>query len=664
MEKLKEFKCRVLISTDLTSRGIDAEHVNLVVNMDVPRDSETYLHRIGRAGRFGTQGIAVTFVAQGEEDKLFKRMEENIGITIDELPDPIPQSLCTSEASSGLASKPVQPRAASVEVDILKNSSPRASGSKVNVPELDTIGNSASNSEVQKDYMGKTVCLEQQRGCVGDLTKQEPQKDTEIMQNQDELLLNLQIKGDLGLPSENTEVVTPVCPKRQSSEEETFVDPKQFQSPQNNSDATLLLRKKTDNSRAVDSQDTSEVVLQCDLTKGSDFKVADKASSALASFAQNSFFSAEESENVLNKFQSLKLDSKRESRSVSKFDTCVERHGVQYKHAKNDAFYHKLTSPSADEKKLSEPQSREESSNSSCSENEDTCSDLESDDDDGDELKQWLPSVDEFERDFEVYLRNVSSADHRAQNAPKSNDVEGNRLENVSNVHHLVKSSPSSSEVGHELDSGCTQCECKQPGGARRDGSYIKTAGASASTHQLDVSSDTCSHHKLHSGFDVHTRNTSCQGTFAESCMSRQPLDAFPGTYKEMVHHGEHCREHYFQHQYQTKRCCTGLNEKPLSVRNTSSYFYPNGYNDKWYECGNSCNYRDDDNYDRNYTADWSASGQRQAYSASSQQYFDQAYNSVGCYQDYQWNMSWYNAYQLQTSFIRQFVSFSRTWRF
>ena len=36
-----------------TSRGIDAEHVDLVVNMDVPRDSETYLHRIGRAGRFG-----------------------------------------------------------------------------------------------------------------------------------------------------------------------------------------------------------------------------------------------------------------------------------------------------------------------------------------------------------------------------------------------------------------------------------------------------------------------------------------------------------------------------------------------------------------------------------------------------------------------------------
>ena len=40
-----------------TSRGIDCENVNVVVNMDVPRDSETYLHRIGRAGRFGKSDI-------------------------------------------------------------------------------------------------------------------------------------------------------------------------------------------------------------------------------------------------------------------------------------------------------------------------------------------------------------------------------------------------------------------------------------------------------------------------------------------------------------------------------------------------------------------------------------------------------------------------------
>ncbi len=50
---LQRLECRVLVSTDVTSRGIDAEHVNLVVNVDVPYDHHTYLHRIGRAGRFG-----------------------------------------------------------------------------------------------------------------------------------------------------------------------------------------------------------------------------------------------------------------------------------------------------------------------------------------------------------------------------------------------------------------------------------------------------------------------------------------------------------------------------------------------------------------------------------------------------------------------------------
>lgn len=54
LSKLRKFKCRVLVSTDLTARGIDVESINIVINMDVPWDCETYLHRIGRAGRFGT----------------------------------------------------------------------------------------------------------------------------------------------------------------------------------------------------------------------------------------------------------------------------------------------------------------------------------------------------------------------------------------------------------------------------------------------------------------------------------------------------------------------------------------------------------------------------------------------------------------------------------
>lgn len=53
MEQFRAFNSRVLVSTDLTARGIDVDKVNFVVNLDLPRDPATYLHRVGRTGRFG-----------------------------------------------------------------------------------------------------------------------------------------------------------------------------------------------------------------------------------------------------------------------------------------------------------------------------------------------------------------------------------------------------------------------------------------------------------------------------------------------------------------------------------------------------------------------------------------------------------------------------------
>nr|XP_058937738.1 probable ATP-dependent RNA helicase DDX20 isoform X2 [Kogia breviceps] len=80
MAKLKQFHCRVLVSTDLTSRGIDAENVNLVVNLDVPLDWETYMHRIGRAGRFGTLGLTVTYCCRGEEENMVMKIAQKYPI--------------------------------------------------------------------------------------------------------------------------------------------------------------------------------------------------------------------------------------------------------------------------------------------------------------------------------------------------------------------------------------------------------------------------------------------------------------------------------------------------------------------------------------------------------------------------------------------------------
>ncbi|XP_060930907.1 probable ATP-dependent RNA helicase DDX20 [Limanda limanda] len=93
MSKLKQYQCRVLISTDLTSRGIDAEKVNLVINLDIPQDWETYMHRIGRAGRFGTQGLAVTYCCHGEEENKMMAIAQKCGLTLSVLPSTIETGL-------------------------------------------------------------------------------------------------------------------------------------------------------------------------------------------------------------------------------------------------------------------------------------------------------------------------------------------------------------------------------------------------------------------------------------------------------------------------------------------------------------------------------------------------------------------------------------------
>merc|ERR1712118_66702 len=86
--------CRCLVSSDLFTRGIDVLAVNVVINFDFPRNSETYLHRIGRSGRFGHLGLAVNLVTEDDKHNLF-RVEEELNITIDPIPSQIDESLYT-----------------------------------------------------------------------------------------------------------------------------------------------------------------------------------------------------------------------------------------------------------------------------------------------------------------------------------------------------------------------------------------------------------------------------------------------------------------------------------------------------------------------------------------------------------------------------------------
>ncbi|NWT91196.1 DDX20 helicase, partial [Urocynchramus pylzowi] len=110
MAKLKQFHCRVLISTDLTSRGIDAEKVNLVINLDVPLDWETYMHRIGRAGRFGTLGLAVTYCCRGEEENTMMKIAQKCNLQLLPLPEPIPPGMMEQFEDGQVEVKPAIPR--------------------------------------------------------------------------------------------------------------------------------------------------------------------------------------------------------------------------------------------------------------------------------------------------------------------------------------------------------------------------------------------------------------------------------------------------------------------------------------------------------------------------------------------------------------------------
>jgi translation initiation factor 4A len=81
----KSGKYRVLISSDVTARGIDVQQVSTVINFDVPKDIHTYLHRIGRSGRWGRKGVGINFVTKRDFRKI-KEIESYYNTQIIELP--------------------------------------------------------------------------------------------------------------------------------------------------------------------------------------------------------------------------------------------------------------------------------------------------------------------------------------------------------------------------------------------------------------------------------------------------------------------------------------------------------------------------------------------------------------------------------------------------
>jgi len=88
-QQFKDFQKRILVATNLFGRGMDIERVNIVFNYDMPEDSDTYLHRVARAGRFGTKGLAITFVSDETDAKVLNNVQERFEVNITELPEEI-----------------------------------------------------------------------------------------------------------------------------------------------------------------------------------------------------------------------------------------------------------------------------------------------------------------------------------------------------------------------------------------------------------------------------------------------------------------------------------------------------------------------------------------------------------------------------------------------
>ena len=90
----KDFKRRIMVATELYGRGVDFLKVNTVINYDMSSKADAYVHRVGRAGRFGSKGITITFLATKEDEEVFDELLKTYPtIKAEELPKTIDKSI-------------------------------------------------------------------------------------------------------------------------------------------------------------------------------------------------------------------------------------------------------------------------------------------------------------------------------------------------------------------------------------------------------------------------------------------------------------------------------------------------------------------------------------------------------------------------------------------
>ncbi|NIY47675.1 DEAD/DEAH family ATP-dependent RNA helicase [Cedecea colo] len=117
LERLKDGRLDILIATDVAARGLDVERISLVVNYDIPMDSESYVHRIGRTGRAGRAGRALLFV-ENRERRLLRNIERTMKLTIPEVE--LPNRELLSERRLAKFAAKVQQQLESSDLDLYR----------------------------------------------------------------------------------------------------------------------------------------------------------------------------------------------------------------------------------------------------------------------------------------------------------------------------------------------------------------------------------------------------------------------------------------------------------------------------------------------------------------------------------------------------------------
>jgi ATP-dependent RNA helicase RhlE len=111
LDKFKKGTIQVLVATDIAARGIDVEDIDLVVNFDFPKEPEIYIHRIGRTGRAGAEGIAISFCSRYDRPMMRQielLIKQHIEVVHDnpfksEIPAPYPTVIDPKERAKNLA---------------------------------------------------------------------------------------------------------------------------------------------------------------------------------------------------------------------------------------------------------------------------------------------------------------------------------------------------------------------------------------------------------------------------------------------------------------------------------------------------------------------------------------------------------------------------------